>query len=301
MSTPLILVTNDDGVAAPGLRALVEALHGLGELVICAPDGERSGSSHAMTFHSMLRAREVETGRWAVSGTPVDCVYFGLLNLSVRTPDLVVSGINAGYNLGTDVFYSGTVGAAAEAHLRGVCAMAVSVERGVDARWARHCVRSLAQRLLDRSDPPLLLNVNVPHVPGQDNAPAGQIDAVSRDLEVMLTRLGHRAYHDAVDRRIDPLGRPYYWIGGPPGQLRGRVGDDTWAVAQGLCSVTPLRLDLSEPDPRAAQALLQEATELRTVDPAAYGSSPASEASPASPTSPPNEPDHERDPEHEPS
>ncbi|MEM9460311.1 MAG: 5'/3'-nucleotidase SurE [Myxococcota bacterium] len=299
MSPPLILVTNDDGVAAPGLRALVEALHGLGDLVVCAPDGERSGSSHAMTFHSMLRAREVEAGRWAVSGTPVDCVYFGLLNLSVRTPDLVVSGINAGYNLGTDVFYSGTVGAAAEAHLRGVCAMAVSVERGVDARWARHCVRSLAEQLLARLDPPLLLNVNVPHVPGQDNASAGQIDAASREQGVMLTRLGHRAYHDSVDRRIDPLGRPYYWIGGPPGQLRGQVGDDTWAVAQGLSSVTALRLDLSDPDPCAARALLRETTKLRMVDPAAYGSSDASATSAASPTSPPNEPEPE--PEHEPS
>lgn len=280
MSPPLILVTNDDGVAAPGLRALVEALHGLGDLLVSAPDGERSGSSHAMTFHSMLRAREIEPGRWAVSGTPVDCVYFGLINLSDRPPDLVVSGINAGYNLGTDVFYSGTVGGAAEAHLRGTCAMAVSVERGVDARWARRCVRALAQRLLARPDPPVLLNVNVPHVPGLENAPPERIDAASRDQAVMLTRLGRRSYHDAVDRRTDPLGRPYYWIGGPPGELRGQVGDDTWAVAEGLCSVTSLRLDLSDPDPHVARALLAGTPELRTVESSAY-------PSPATPPEPP--------------
>ncbi len=282
MSTPLILVTNDDGVAAPGLRALVEALHGLGQVLVSAPDGERSGSSHAMTFHSMLRAHEVESGRWAVSGTPVDCVYFGLLHLCDRPPSLVVSGVNAGYNLGTDVFYSGTVGGAAEAHLRGIDAMAVSVERGVDARWVRHCVRALAEQLLAREHSPMLLNVNVPHDPGQERAAPDVIDAASRARGVMLTRLGRRSYQDAVDRRTDPLGRPYYWIGGPPGELRGEVGDDTWAVAQGLVSVTPLRLDLSDPEPHDAQALLQRATRLRTVDPATYsgpGPVPASEPS----------------------
>ena len=270
MATPLILVTNDDGVAAPGLRALVEAVHGLGDVLVSAPDGERSGSGHSMTFHSMLRARELEPGRWAVSGTPVDCVYFGLMHISERAPDLVVSGINSGYNLGTDVFYSGTVGGAAEAFLRGASAMAISVERGADGRWARRSVRALAQALLHRDDQPLLLNVNVPHVPGLENAPPDQIDAETARQGVMLTRLGRRSYRDAVDRRTDPLGRPYYWIGGPPGELRGRVGDDTWAVSEGLCSVTPLRLDLTDPDPRAAEVLLARADGLRPVSASAY-------------------------------
>jgi 5'-nucleotidase len=272
--TPLILVTNDDGVAAPGLRAVLDAVHGLGEVIVSAPDGERSGSSHAMTFHSMLRAHELEPGRWAVSGTPVDCVYFGLMHLSTRPPDLVISGVNSGYNLGTDVFYSGTVGGAAEAHLRGASAMAVSVERGVDPRWARRSVRALAQALLERRDPPLLLNVNVPHVPGLENAPPEQIDALSAGQAVILTRLGRRSYRDAVDRRTDPLGRPYYWIGGPPGELRGRVGDDTWAVAEGLASVTPLRLDLTDPEPAAAARLLEAAPGLRPVAVSAYSSDP---------------------------
>lgn len=272
MATPLILVTNDDGIAASGLRALVDAVHGLGDVIVSAPDGERSGSSHAMTFHSMLRAHELEPGRWAVSGTPVDCVYFGLMHITERPPDLVISGVNSGYNLGTDVFYSGTVGGAAEAHLRGASAMAVSVERGVDARWARRTIRALAQALLEPRDVPLLFNVNVPHVPGLETAAPEVIDRESAAQSVMITRLGRRSYRDAVDRRTDPLGRPYYWIGGPPGELRGRAGDDTWAVAEGLASVTPLRLDLTDPEPSAAAALLQRAPGLLPVAVSAYSS-----------------------------
>jgi 5'-nucleotidase len=247
-------------------------VHGLGDVIVSAPDGERSGSSHAMTFHSMLRAHELEPGRWAVSGTPVDCVYFGLMHITERPPNLVISGVNSGYNLGTDVFYSGTVGGAAEAHLRGVSAIAVSIERGVDARWARRTIRALAQALLEPRDVPLLFNVNVPHVPGLETAPPEVIDRESAAQSVMLTRLGRRSYRDAVDRRTDPLGRPYYWIGGPPGELRGRVGDDTWAVAEGLASVTPLRLDLTDPEPVAAHALLERAPGLRPVAVSAYSS-----------------------------
>ena len=267
---PLILVTNDDGIAAPGLFALIDAVRGLGDVIVTAPDVERSGSSHAMTFHSMLRAHEVEPGRWVVGGTPVDCVYFGLMHVTARRPDLVISGVNSGYNLGTDVFYSGTVGGAAEAHLRGVSGIAVSVERGVDPRWARHCVRTLAAALLEPRETPLLFNVNVAHPPGLETAPAEVIDARSAEQPVMLTRLGRRSYRDAVDRRTDPLGRPYYWIGGPPGELRGRVGDDTWAVAEGLASVTPLRLDLTDPEPVAARMLLERTSGLRMVAPSAY-------------------------------
>jgi 5'-nucleotidase len=270
VAAPLILVTNDDGVAAPGLRAVLDAVHGLGDVIVSAPDGERSGSSHAMTFHSMLRAHELEPGRWAVSGTPVDCVYFGLMHITERPPDLVISGVNSGYNLGTDVFYSGTVGGAAEAFLRGASALAVSVERGASGRWARRVVRALAQALLERRDVPLLLNVNVPHVPGLETAAPDVIDARSATQPVMLTRLGRRSYRDAVDRRTDPLGRPYYWIGGPPGELRGRAGDDTWAVAEDLCSITPLRLDLTDPEPTAAVALLEGIPGLRPVAASAY-------------------------------
>ncbi len=268
MSTPLLLVTNDDGVTAPGLRALVEAVHGLGEVIVSAPDTERSGSGHAMTFHSMLRARQVEPGRWAVGGTPVDCVYFGLMHLCPRPPAVVLSGINAGYNLGTDVFYSGTVAAAAEAHLRGLTGIAASVERGVDPRWARRCVRQLVEAVLSRPPTrPVLLNVNVPPAPGHATTPSGGIDAAARDQGVMPTRLGRRTYHDAVDCRTDPYGKPYYWIGGPPGALAGEDGDDTWAVARGLASVTSLALDLTDPDPQPAWELLARAVGSAIVDP----------------------------------
>jgi len=274
VATPLILVTNDDGITAPGLRAVLDAVHGLGDVIVTAPDTERSGSSHAMTFHSMLRAHEVEPGHWVVSGTPVDCVYFGLIHVSARPPDLVISGVNSGYNLGTDVFYSGTVGGAAEAHLRGTSAIAASVERGADPRWARRLVRMLAEALLERRDPPLLLNVNVPHSPGLETAPPEVIDARSAEQSLMLTRLGRRSYLDAVDRRTDPLGRPYYWIGGPPGELRGRAGDDTWAIAEGIASVTALRLDLTDPQPTAARALLERTAGLRMVAASAYDPAP---------------------------
>lgn len=271
MTTPLLLITNDDGVDAPGLRALVEAVQTLGEVVVAAPDGERSGCAHSMTFHSMLRAQELEPGRWAVSGTPVDCVYFGVMHLCDRPPDLVLSGVNRGFNLGTDVLYSGTVAGAAEGTLRGIDGISVSVERGVDARWARRPVRSLVEALLaGPRDVPVLLNVNVPHVPGMEVAPPDRIDAASREQGVMLTRLGRRTYYDAVDRRTDPYGRPYYWIGGPPGELHGRVGDDTWAVGEGLTSVTPLNLDLTHPDPRVADAVLSRASGLHRVHPDAH-------------------------------
>ncbi|MEM7157500.1 MAG: 5'/3'-nucleotidase SurE [Myxococcota bacterium] len=279
MTTPLLLLTNDDGVSAPGLRALAEAVHGLADVVVVAPDTERSGASHSMTFHSMLRAQEVEPGRWAVSGTPVDCVYFGLLHVCERPPAIVLSGINHGFNLGTDVFYSGTLAAAAEARLRGFHGVAVSLERGVDPRWSRRCVRGLVEALLDDPPPePLLLNINVAHRDGEERAAPENIDAWSREQGVMVTRLGRRSYVDSVDCRTDPLGRPYYWIGGPPGVLRGRPGDDTWAVGQGMASVTPLRMDLTDPDPSAAQALLKRATGLRGVDPSTYDADAESSA-----------------------
>ncbi|MBL4686871.1 MAG: 5'/3'-nucleotidase SurE [Nannocystaceae bacterium] len=262
---PLILVSNDDGVHAAGLAVLVSAMASLGDVIVSAPDSERSGASHSMTFHSHLRASETSQGWWAVSGTPVDCVYFGMIHLcTARAPDLVVSGINAGYNLGTDVFYSGTVGAAAEGRLRGCSGLAVSTERGVDPRWAAHASRAIAKRLLD-SDTPQLLSVNVPFVPGHEHASAAEIDRLSGAMRTCVTRLGHRSYEDRVHRREDPHGRPYYWIGGPPSDMSGKPGDDLWAVAQGMVSVTPLVLDITAPDLQGTHALLTADPELDVV------------------------------------
>jgi 5'-nucleotidase len=253
---PLFLVTNDDGVLAPGLSALVEAVSGLGEVLVCAPETERSGSSHAITLHSHLRADPLHQGWWRVSGTPVDCVYLALLHLCPRPPALVLSGVNPGYNLGTDVFYSGTVGAAAEAYLRGVASIAVSTERTADPRWTKAIVTKLAEALLASSHP-MLLNVNVPPARRQARDPA-EIDAAAAEMEVVVTRLGPREYQDAVEPRTDPHGRPYYWIGGPPTAGVGAPGHDTWAVSQGKISVTPLEMDLTAPDLDAAHRLVAE-------------------------------------------
>jgi 5'-nucleotidase len=240
---PLILATNDDGVAASGLRALVEAVTGLGDVVVCAPAEERSGSSHAITFHTHLRAEPVREGWWRVSGTPVDCVYLAMHHLCGRFPDLVVSGVNAGYNLGSDVFYSGTVGAAAEAYLRGVSSIAVSAERGSDPAYAMGVVRRLAASML-AGGRPHLLNVNVP--------PLGDALPI-----VEVTRLGARKYVDSVESRTDPQGRPYYWIGGPPTRGDDREGDDTFAVHHGRISVTPLEMDITAADLDPVRRMLE--------------------------------------------
>jgi 5'-nucleotidase len=251
---PLILVTNDDGVLAPGIAAVVEAVEDLGEVLVCAPDTERSGSSHAITFHTHLRVSETRDGWWHVSGTPVDCVYLALLHLCPRTPTLVLSGINAGFNLGTDVFYSGTVGAAAEAYMRGAVALALSTDRSVDPRVCIPVIRGLAAAGL-RATQPMLVNVNIPAPPPTSGATGPQA-VWAPPLE--LTRLGKRVYKDLVEPRTDPQGRPYYWIGGPPESGDGREGHDTWAVQRGRVSVTPLEMDITSPDADSVRALIAD-------------------------------------------
>jgi 5'-nucleotidase len=264
VQAPLLLITNDDGVHAEGLRALVEAAESLGEVIVAAPEGERSGTGHAMTFNTHLRVTKTSRGWWAVSGTPVDCVYFGLIHLCPRPPALVLSGINAGHNLGTDVFYSGTVGAAAEAYLRGVSAIAVSVDRGVDPAWAGPVVQRLAAAQIAAGGPAQLLNLNVPAA-GPLRPTPDIIERASAQRAVAVTRLGRRDYHDAVEERVDPMGRPYYWIGGPPQHLHGHEGDDTYATSKGIASVTPLELDLTAPDASAARRLVTAADNLTLV------------------------------------
>ena len=253
MARPRILVTNDDGVLAEGLRVLVEAVADLGEVVVCAPDTERSGSSQAITLHSYLRANHVREGWWAVNGTPVDCVYLGVIHLCGRRPDLVLSGINPGYNLGTDVFYSGTVGGAAEGFLRGASAIAFSTAAGQPPAIAVPAIRTLVRAVLEGSER-CLLNVNLPEVvPAAPEGPAQAANAAeararAEGLELLVTRLGKRNYQEFVDKRVDLRGRPYFWIGGPPEQTLDMHGEDTWAVANGKVSVTPLVLDITAPD-----------------------------------------------------
>ena len=242
---PLILVTNDDGVHAPGIAVLAEGLEELGEVLVAAPDTERSGASHSITLHSHLRATPVKDGWWAINGTPVDCVYLAALHLCDRPPDLVVSGVNAGFNLGTDVFYSGTVGGAAEGFFRGSSGLAISADRELNPRVAVPPSVALARRVLTAPER-VLLNVNIP----------GLVPDPGTTVPIEVTRLGHRPYDDRVEQREDLHGRPYYWIGGPPADNQPSPGDDTYCVAHGRISVTPLELDVTASDLEPTRRLL---------------------------------------------
>jgi 5'-nucleotidase len=235
---PLILVSNDDGVAAAGLIALREALASFADVYTVAPQLEQSAKSHSITLHHPLRFHEVEPRVWAVDGTPADCVYvaFFLADLLPRRPDLVVSGINHGPNLGNDVHYSGTVAAAREGTLRGVPSIAFS-NSSSDMEGAAQYAKRFCKQLLATTAPEgqaVLLNVNFPPVP-----PKG----------IRATRLGLRLYADEVEVRDDPRGRHYLWIGGP-GHVKSHPveGADTEALDEGLISITPLSIEATQPD-----------------------------------------------------
>ena len=235
---PLILVSNDDGVAAAGLIALREALASFADVYTVAPQLEQSAKSHSITLHHPLRFHEVEPRVWAVDGTPADCVYvaFFLADLLPRRPDLVVSGINHGPNLGNDVHYSGTVAAAREGTLRGVPSIAFS-NSSSDMEGAAQYAKRFCKQLLGATAPEgqaVLLNVNFPPVP-----PKG----------IRATRLGLRLYADEVEVRDDPRGRHYLWIGGP-GHVKSHPveGADTEALDEGLISITPLSIEATQPD-----------------------------------------------------
>jgi 5'-nucleotidase len=244
----LILITNDDGITAPGLLALKRGLNSLGRTEVYAPDRNWSAASRTRTFHKPLRVDPVPlldgSVGYATSGTPSDCVSLALLGLLDRRPDLIVSGINAGLNLGRDVSYSGTVAAAMEGARSGVPAVAVSYDTlqapsdDLDYDRAADFLRRLAGFLLDRPPlpPGILLNVNVPYSPG------------GRILRTRLTRLGGEAYSNYLVTGKDPHGREYYWITGDPltGASAGGSGTDIEAIAEGYVSITPIHLDMTE-------------------------------------------------------
>lgn len=242
-----LLLTNDDGVRADGLAMLASRLADLGEVWVVAPDRERSAVGHAFTLHEPLRVEQVAPRMYAVSGTPADCVYLGLLELC-RGVDVVLSGVNHGYNLGADIFYSGTVAGAVEAALRGVPAIAVSMGggRGADfapaAGFCSALVQAMAAAWTAGTLPEkTLLNVNVPGP--ADRQRSGQ--AVDAPTRFAWTRLGQRIYRDHVDHRTDPRGNTYYWIGGAAQPASDPPGTDVHAIHHGLVSVTPLGLDLT--------------------------------------------------------
>ncbi len=235
MTRPRIFVTNDDGVFSEGIERLAAALGEVGDVVTVAPDQERSAAGHSLTLHSPLRAKLVGENRWSVDGTPTDCVNWGILHLMKEArPQLLFSGINLGLNLGDDVTYSGTVSAAFEGTLIGVPSVAISqeIETGFTFDAAAGFAARLARRLLERGLPAgTLLNVNVPA-----GAPKG----------VRVAPLGKRRYGEVVVEKLDPRGRPYYWIGSAPPTGELADGTDIAAVAEKHISVTPLHLDLTD-------------------------------------------------------
>jgi 5'-nucleotidase len=256
---PLVLVSNDDGVASRGLRALRDALSVWADVVVVAPETEQSATSHSLSLHRPLRARKVEPGIFAVDGTPADSVYVALhaeQRFLPRWPDVVVSGINRGLNLGQDAFYSGTVAAAREAALRGVPSLAASADVKADLAATATLSSKLARALFDatketatphtgrlysRNTP--LLNLNVP--------PAWS-------GEVRRTRLGSRLYEEIIDVRRDPRGREYMWLGGPNVRHEHDPGSDTHAYDERAASITPLLLDLTRSEDGSVSEKLVE-------------------------------------------
>lgn len=232
-----ILVTNDDGVHAPGIVALAEALRLVGKVTVVAPDRERSAVGHALTLHHPLRVTEIMAGIFAVDGTPTDCVNLGIHALLAGSPDIVVSGVNRGGNLGDDITYSGTVSAALEATLMGIPAIAVSLAangHGSNYRPAAAFAARLAREVLERGLPrDTFLNVNVPDLPAEELG--GPV----------ITSQGKRDYGGDIVAKVDPRGRNYYWIGGNEPVFRDIEGTDFHAVKRGRISVTPLHLDLT--------------------------------------------------------
>lgn len=228
----VILLSNDDGYHAEGLRVLSEEIAGLGRIVIVAPDRDRSAASHALTLNHPLRPRALGRDRYSVDGTPTDCVNLGVLGLIDTRPDLVVSGINAGLNLGDDVTYSGTVAAAIEGTVLGVPSVAVSVDGPpFDFHAAAKIATRIATLVLEKGLPrDTFLSVNVP---------------ASEIRGTRLTRQGRRIYHEVIVKRVDPRGKTYYWIGGKPSGWREDPGCDHAAIEEGFVSVTPLHIDLT--------------------------------------------------------
>jgi 5'-nucleotidase len=233
-----ILISNDDGYLAPGIQALADALASIAEVTVVAPDSNRSGASNSLSLDRPLSVSRAGNGFYFVNGTPTDCVHIALTGLLAEPPDLVVSGINNGQNMGDDTLYSGTVAAATEAYLFGISAIAFSqVHSGwahVDA--AAKVARDIVLRRFDGLPAPFLLNVNIPNLPYEQ---MGKLAA---------TRLGRRHQSEPVIRTQDPRGREIFWIGAPGACRDAGEGTDFHATANGQVSLTPLQVDLTHKD-----------------------------------------------------
>jgi len=230
-----ILISNDDGYLAPGINALAEQLATIADIVVVAPDSNRSGSSNSLTLDRPLRVMRAANGFYSINGTPSDCVHIALTGILDTQPDLVVSGINQGQNMGDDTLYSGTVAAATEGFLFGIPAIAFSqVNHGwAELESAARLAKDIVLRKLDALHKPFLLNVNIPNRP---------YEALDR---IVATRLGKRHESEPVIRAQDPHGNEIFWIG-PVGKAKeASEGTDFHATEQGWVSVTPLQIDLT--------------------------------------------------------
>lgn len=230
-----ILISNDDGYLAPGINALAEQLASFADIVVVAPDSNRSGSSNSLTLDKPLRVVRAQNGFYSINGTPSDCVHIALTGILTERPDLVVSGINQGQNMGDDTLYSGTVAAATEGYLFGIPSIAFSQ---VDHRWAHldaaaRVAKDIVLRRLDNLHKPFLLNVNIPNLPYENLQ------------RIVATRLGKRHESEPVIRSVDPHGNEIFWIG-PVGKAKeASEGSDFHATANGCVSITPLQVDLT--------------------------------------------------------
>lgn len=230
-----VLLSNDDGVHADGIHALAESLRDIAEVTIVAPDRNRSGASNSLTLEQPLRVNEIATGVFSVQGTPTDCVHFALNELMKdELPDLVLTGINHGANLGDDVLYSGTVAAAMEGHFLGVQSVAFSLVGKQHFATAGKIARQIVEQHIARPIPTnRLLNINIPDLP---------FEALQG---VAVTRLGARHHAEAMIKQQDPRGHDIYWLGPPGKEQDAGEGTDFYAVDQGFVSVTPLQVDLT--------------------------------------------------------
>ncbi len=245
---PLILISNDDGINAAGIKALKKALQRLGDIYVVAPDRERSAASHSLTLHRPLRASEVAPGEFAVDGTPTDCIVIAVHKLLPRKPDLVVSGINNGANLGEDISYSGTVSAAIEGTLLGIPSVAISLvgRRDFDFTQSARFAAKVARQVLSRGLPVnTILNVNIPQTK-YVKGPVGSPRKARPLKKPLITTQGKRVYGgEVITEKIDPRGREYYWIGGDVLHWDGADNCDFAAIADGHVSITPIHLDMT--------------------------------------------------------
>ncbi len=238
-----ILISNDDGIHSTGIRTLISKLVREHEVYVIAPDRERSAAGHALTLHKPLRVSEIEmeyavAKAWETTGTPGDCIKIGVSVILDKKPDIIISGINHGPNLGADVLYSGTVSAAMEGAVLGYPSIAVSLSNGCiepeDFEYAAEFIAKFMNRIKSIKFPKkTILNINVPAVPGSDIA------------GIQITRLGTRMYTDTYEKRIDPRGKVYYWLAGEIIQTDEEEGTDITAIRNNKISITPVTFEIT--------------------------------------------------------